>query len=220
MSILKTVGAASAIAVLSLTSLAIAHDVDDGDRIEKSYDFTGFDEIEVEGVYDVHIKVGPEFSIETSGTSKEMERAKVSVSGDRLILGQTNGVRRSGNRKGIRAEITLPSLNSLSLQGVGSVEAEDIDAEAFTVSLEGVGSMELSGSCTELTASVEGVGSLEARDLKCEDVDVTVEGVGSAEVYASDRVNADMEGMGSIEVWGKPGVVQKSKNFMSSVEIH
>jgi hypothetical protein len=88
------------------------------------------------------------------------------------------------------------------------------------VELEGVGSIEVSGQCDRLTASLEGIGSLDASDLKCNDVKVDVEGMGSAEVYASESVDAEIDGMGSIEVDGNPKDVKKSKSFMSSIEIN
>lgn len=223
MSIKTLIGTASAMAVLFAAPAALSHDTDDDDKrkVEKSYDFTGFDKIDIEGVYEVIVEVGPNFSIDTSGKAKRMDQVNIYLDGDTLVLGtKKNSGNRRGKNNGIKAVITMPDLTEINLEGVGSVEVEGIDADDFSAALEGVGSMELSGKCGDLRASVEGVGSLDARGLKCKDVNVDVEGIGSAEVYASDRVNANMEGMGSIDVWGKPGVVQKSKSFMSSVDIH
>ena len=223
---LKTlIGAAGATAVLLTAHAATAHDADHhkGPKVEKSYDYTGFDRIYIEGVYSVDIRVGPDFSIDTSGSEKRMKYAKVSQSGDTLILGLKDGLSGKawrGKNNGIKAVITLPSLHEVSLKGVGSVDARGIKSKSFDVSLEGVGSVELSGTCDSLKASVEGVGSLEADNLECKEVDVSVEGMGSAEVYASESVDADIEGIGSIEVDGAPATVKKSKSFLSSIEVH
>ena len=224
MKLKKLLGAAGATAVLLAAPIASAHDEDHdkGPQVEKSYDFTGFDRIHIEGVYVVDIRVGPKFSIETSGSEKRMKRTDVYVSGDKLVLGikeSARGKNWRGKNKGIKAVVTLPALNEISLKGVGSVEARGIKADKFTASLEGVGSMELSGTCDRLDADVEGVGSLEADDLECKDVNVSVEGMGSAEVYASASVDADIEGIGSIDVDGNPERVKKSKSFMSSINV-
>ena len=224
MKIKTLIGAAGATAVLLAAPIASAHDGDHdkGPQIEKSYDFTGFDRIHIEGVYEVDIRVGPKFSIETSGSEKRMKRTDVFVSGDKLVLGVKENARGKnwrGKNKGIKAVVTLPALSEISLMGVGSVEARGIKADKFTASLEGVGSMELSGTCNRFDASVEGVGSLEADDLECKDVDVKVEGMGSAEVYASASVAADIEGIGSIDVDGSPQQVKKSKSFLSSIDV-
>lgn len=222
---LKTLLAtAGATAVLLTAPVVSAHDEDHdkSPQIEKSYDFNGFDRIHIEGVYNVDIRVGSDFSIETSGSEKRMKFAQVSLSGDTLVLGLTKNAKGKswrGKNKGINAVVTLPALNEISLKGVGSVDARGIDSDKFTASLEGIGSMELSGRCDQLDASVEGVGSLEADDLECKNVDVSLEGMGSAEVYASLSVDADIDGMGSIDVEGGPEKVEKSKSFMSSISV-
>ena len=222
---LKTlIATAGATAVLLAAPVASAHDEDHdkGPQVEKSYDFSGFDRIHIEGVYSVDIRVGSKFSIETSGSEKRMKHAEVTVSGDTLVLGLKDSARGKswrGKNKGINAVVTLPALNEVSLKGVGSVEAHGIKADKFAASLEGVGSIELSGTCGRLDASVEGVGSLEADDLECKDVDVSVEGMGSADVYASQSVDADIDGMGSIDVEGSPEQVKKSKSFVSSISV-
>jgi len=225
MNFIKLFTTVGATACCFIAPLAAAHDTDNdkGPKIEKSYDFTGFDRIFIEGVYEVDIRVGPSFSIETSGTEKRMKYAKVTKSGDSLTLGLENSTSKKfwkGKNKGIRAVITLPELNEISLSGVGSVEARGINATRFDVSLEGVGSVELYGTCDRLNAQVEGIGSLEADNLECQSVDVSLEGMGSAEVYASKSVDADIEGMGSIDVKGSPEDIKKSKSFLSSISIN
>lgn len=206
---------AASLAALAIGGTAIADDT------ERSYDLRGFDEITVEGVYEVVVTVGGDFAITLSGEKKYMALAEVEVDGDRLILGTKNErSKRSWKGDAITATISLPSLEAVALRGVGSLTASGIDADDFAASLEGVGKVELSGSCTDLTASVEGVGAMEARDLECDRVVVSVEGIGSAVVFAEDEVDASVEGLGSIEVWGKPETVTKTKGLMSSVEIH
>lgn len=217
---MKTVlGAASAMALLLSAQTATAHDVDKSDWETQTYDFTGFDDIRLQGVYDLEIKVGSEYSITVSGPPERMEEADIRVSGDQLILSQDKDRRRFKKNQGLHAVVTLPSLVNIDLQGVGAITATGVDSEDFDIDVEGVGSVEISGKCGRLNASLEGVGSLDASDLKCDDVDVSVEGMGSAEVYASKSVDAEIEGMGSIKVDGNPKDVKKSKSFMSSIEI-
>jgi len=213
---------ASATACLIAAPLANAHetDKDKGPRVEESYDFKNFTGIIVSGVYEVEIEVGGDYAIDLSGSEKRMKHVEVTKSGDKLYLGTDNSrVQWKGKNNGILAKITLPALDEVSLTGVGSIEANGINAKTFVSDVEGVGSVELSGRCTTLKASVEGVGSLEATRLKCESVDVSVEGVGSAEVYASESVVADVDGVGSIDVIGSPEKVKKSKSIMSSISV-
>ncbi len=53
---------------------------------------------------------------------------------------------------GIRVEVTAPKLTSLTVKGVGSLQAEGLDAESLTVDLSGVGSLKASGKVKQLTA--------------------------------------------------------------------
>ena len=189
----------------------------------RAYDFTGFDEIEVEGVYEVEIEVGPDFSVSLSGDAKRLKDADVRLEGDVLILGQKKRGRRTINWNGddgdLEAVVTLPYLEAVRMSGVGAVRGEGIDADTLDVRLEGVGNIELSGTCGDLTARVKGVGALEAEGLECEAAHVTVEGVGSAEVFASRSVDAEVSGMGSIEVFGEPEDVERSGSFLSSIDV-
>lgn len=217
---MKTVlGAASAMALLLSAPTVFAHDVDKSDWIEKTYDFKGFDEIRLEGVYDLQIEVGPAHSILVSGPPDRMDKLDVRLVGDQLVLDEDDSRRKIKKNHGFHAVVTTPSLSSLELRGVGSIVATGVDADRFDVEVEGVGSVEVSGQCGKLSASLEGVGSLDASKLKCKDVRVDLEGMGSAEVYASESVDAEIEGMGSIEVDGSPKDVRKSKSFMSSIQV-
>lgn len=227
-----TLKAASAIAVLTLglmtSSIATAHPEDDdkdkGPRIEKSFDFTGFDQIEVVGVYNMDVQVGEDFSIETSGRTKDMERMEVYVKNGVLVLATDENKKRKGwrgnNHKGIDITITMPSLNALEITGIGNGEVNGIDSDSFEIEVAGIGAMELNGRCGKLDADYAGMGELDARGLKCENVNIDMSGMGSASVYASESVDADMSGMGSIDVYGDPKDVKKDKSFMSSVTIH
>lgn len=212
----------------SIAGLAHAHpeddDKDDSPRVEKSFDFKGFDQIEIVGVYNMDVQVGGEFSIETSGRTKDMEKMEVYVKNDTLILATDENKKRKGwrgnNHRGIDITITMPALNGLEITGIGNGEVSGIDSDKFSIEVAGIGAMELNGRCGKLDADYSGVGELDARGLKCETVTVDMSGMGSASVYASDNVDADMSGMGSIDIYGSPKSVKKDKTFMSSVTVH
>ena len=225
--------AASAISVLTLslmtTSISYAHpehddEEDKGPHIEKSFDFTGFDKIEVVGVYNMDVEVGGDFSIETSGREKDMNKMDVYVEDGVLVLATDENKKRRGwrgnNNRGIDITITMPSLDGIEITGIGNGEINGINADDFDIEVAGIGAMELNGKCDTLNADYAGMGELNARGLKCNDVTVDMSGMGSASVYASDSVDADMSGMGSIDVYGNPKDVRKDKTFMSSVTIH
>ncbi|MEZ5891788.1 MAG: head GIN domain-containing protein [Parvularculaceae bacterium] len=207
--------------VLALTAAAFAAEEA---TVSKSYDLAGFDRIDISGVYEFDVKVGPGFSVMLSGNQAEIDHAKVGVEEGVLTLGHEKwkrGEKRfNGNRDGLKATITLPALNGLDLSGVGDGDVEGVDADAFSVDVSGVGDLRIGGKCKSLDADVSGVGDLNAKSLECNAVDVEVSGVGSAVVYASDEVRAEVSGMGDIDVYGSPAKVSKNKSMFADVTVH
>lgn len=218
MSFKTLIGTASAMAVLLTAPSVFAHDVEV--EVEESYDLKGFDKITIEGVYHLDVKVGDGFSVETSGTKKDMDKIHVYVENGALVLGRKdNEGRKNNNNHGVNAVVTLPSLKAMEIAGVVSGDVSRIDADEFELEFAGVGELELSGKCGDLVIDMAGIGELDAKDLKCRDVEVNLAGMGEASVYASDRVDANAAGMGQIDVYGNPDVVQKSSAFLSKVRI-
>lgn len=205
--------------------LAFASAASADDDIKRTYDLTGFDRIEIAGVFELEVTVGPEYSIEISGPEDEVERVEVSVSDAKLRLDQTKrkkrGIRFGGgdDREGVDARITLPALLALDVSGVVDGEVKGLDVDRFDVEISGVGELDLTGACGTLDADVSGVGELNAEELQCNIVSVGVSGVGEALVYAREEVDARVSGMGGITVYGSPEKVTKEGGMFSDITI-
>lgn len=219
---LLAVGIAAGAAYMAFGDISDLGERDRSQDVTQSYDFDGFSEVDISGVYEVEIEVGPAASIKLSGAPEEMERVEIGVSDGVLTLGSGNHGRtkRKLRNQGITAIIKVPELAALDVSGVADVEAENIAASQFDVRLSGVGEIDLSGACDTLSARVSGVGELDARDLECGSVDVRVSGIGEATVYASKAVDAGVSGIGSISVYGSPDDVKKDKGLLSDISVH
>jgi len=217
---MKTIAGLSA-GLLALGAAAAVH-ADDDDIVTQTMDLTGFDRIEIAGVYEMDVRVGPDFSVELSGPEYEMERVAASVRDGVLELDMKDrrGRRHRGKRDGVEARITLPLLRELDVSGVVDGVVSDVNADAFNVNISGVGDVELTGECGTLDARLSGVGDLDAEGLECNNVNVRVSGVGDADVYARDSVDARVSGMGDIDVYGSPENVKKSNNMFADITIH
>ncbi len=199
-------------------SVALASD----DEVNKTFDFTGFEKIEISGVYEIDVRVGGGYAIELSGPESEMSRVDVKVRGNVLDLDQRSRKRgeKRRRRQGVLATISLPSLEAFRVSGVVDGEISGIDSQHFEIEISGVGDIEVAGTCTELEAYVSGVGELDAEDLQCRTVKVRVSGVGEANVYASESVDAAVSGMGDINVYGSPKNVKKRGGLFADISIH
>jgi len=191
-------------------AISQAHDTDSGPKITKTYDLTGFDGIDISGVYDVEVAVGSAFSIRLEGPEKEMNHARVELDGNSLELGQRKNKWSWNNRKGIDAYVTLPALNTLNVSGVSDVNVDGVRADKFKLSVSGVGDVDISGSCSYIKASISGVSDVNASDFQCRDGKVNMSGVGDLEIYTSASIDASVSGVGDVTVYGRPESVEKS----------
>ncbi len=210
------------VSAMALTAYTVvqAHDDDEGPTVERSFNLTGFDQVDISGVYDVEIVVGEDFGVHLKGPEREMEFARVEVNGDTLELGQAEKKWRWRNRKGIDAYVTVPSLRALDVSGVSDIEVEGIRSDRFELDVTGVADIELSGTCTTIEADITGVSDISAKSLECEHAKVNMSGVGDLSVYSSASIDADVSGVGDVVVYGRPSSVEKSvSKFTASLEI-
>lgn len=185
-------------------------------------DLTGFDRIEVGGIYTLDVEVGPAFGIELSGSSYMVQMARARVENGVLHLDHEENTQCRGRDRcgAVRARITLPALAGLSISGVSEdSRVAGIDAERFTLDLEGVGELVLAGRCGTLDLQVQGVGDVDAEALRCADVSARIEGVGDVDVYASRSIDANVEAMGDLTVHGSPTEVTQQSGRMAEITI-
>lgn len=214
------VGIAAGAGYIAFGGLTDIGDRDRSNDVTKSFELADFDRIDVGGVFEFDVAVGGEFSVAVAGAPEAMERLSASVENGELILDQKRGPRGiRGWRHGLSATVTLPSLRAIDVSGVADGRVTGIDAEAFTADLSGVGDLTLSGTCGHFNLDVSGVGDLDARSLKCRTVDVEVSGIGDATVYASEAVDATVNGIGTINVEGSPDRIEKTNNFIASINV-
>ena len=215
---------AGTIFALCAGSLAEAHTLkEDAKReIVTQHDLSGFDAIDVSGVYLLDVRVGEAFSVTTEATDRDTEWMKIEVEGDTLVLGMKEDRRRRYNERetpGIRARVTLPRLTDLSIAGVASGSVVGIDGGDLNVDSAGVTDIEIKGRCDRLDMDMAGVGEIDAEGLQCRDVRAEVSGVGQLNVYARDSVDAEIGGMGQIDVFGKPENIRTEKSLFSDIDI-
>jgi len=204
-----------------MTTPAFSHEKHDrSDDVKETHQVTNFDKIEIVGVYELDVEVGPDFSVRTSGAAKEVEDLKVFVRGDTLVLDNNKKkTRKIKNKHAILATITLPSLEGVEIVGVGTGEMKGINSETFDLEVSGVGEIDFAGVCGSLRAEVSGVGSFSTEDLKCEDVKAEISGVGEFTVYASESADVSAMGIGQVEVVGNPKSLKKDSSFLSKIRV-
>lgn len=154
---------------------------------------------------------------------------------DSLTTEVRDGVLYLGTKRGIAAfrgdvtyELTLPTLESLTvsgagdvtadfagadsidivIEGSGDVEGSGIDARSVRAAIDGSGDLELQGSTANVDASISGSGDIDLENLIAVDAVVSIDGSGDIRVHATSTLDASISGTGSIRYSGKPQVTQ------------
>lgn len=209
-------------AVILPTLLLFAGEAAASDQSSETFELQDFSAIEIGGAYELDVTVGGDYSVTLTGEEDELARAEVSVRNGALVLGSKKKFKREKGRNhdGLRATVTMPALDRLSVAGVVDADISGVDAGAFEVNLSGVGEVDIAGRCKRLDARVSGVGELDAKSLECAEADVALSGMGEAAVYARDAVKAEVSGMGEINIYGSPKKVEKRGGFFSEINVH
>jgi hypothetical protein len=121
--------------------------------------------------------------------------------------------------KGIRVDVTVPSLASATLTGSGDIIAEGIEADDFTAKLTGSGDIELRGTCSSASLSLTGSGDILSESLEAQTVKASVSGSGDVSLTAREAVEAKVTGSGDINISGEPAKVSRSVTGSGGVNV-
>jgi len=78
--------------------------------------------------------------------------------------------------------------------------------------------MKIAGKVKQLNLQAQGVGEVDARKLIAQDANVTFQGIGTVDIYASGKLDAQVNGMGELRYYGHPKTVNKSVSGIGSVK--
>lgn len=187
-----------------------------GDVITQARDLEPFDGIRVESVANVHIKIGDKQSVEIEAEDNIIDLIDLRVRRGRLTISMEDD-HNIDTDEGIHINITIPKLRDLEVQGVGNIDAFDLDEKELTIDVGGVGNIELEGKVDRLDLDVEGVGNVDLRDLVAQDARVRHTGVGHVRVHAENDLDVRVSGVGSVRYYGSPKNIRKDEDGLGSI---
>ena len=183
-----------------------------------------FQSIETVGPQDVVITYGDAQSVRAEGSPEARALMGVVVEDGVLkIRPRTGGWQ--WNWGGINSAtyyVTLPRLNSVTLNGSGDIRIDKAEGDAFTSIIEGSGDLSIgslkvdraaftitgSGSITaagtarDTQVTVSGPGDLSARALQTKTASILVNGPGDVKLSADEHVNGSVNGPGDVDISG------------------
>jgi Putative auto-transporter adhesin, head GIN domain len=173
-----------------------------------------FHAVDLTGANNVVVYVGGPRSVTVRADDNLMKYVSTRVRAGTLAIGQTRNFSTS-DPPGV--EISVPSLDAVTLGGAGVVEVTGVNAPRFVVRVPGSGKLTVTGRTNILDASLAGAGDIRLEGLVANDVTATVAGAGRLFVNANHSLDATVGGAGAIAYRGNPAKVGEHVTGTGSV---
>ncbi len=105
-----------------------------------------------------------------------------------------------------RAEIDVPSLQSLDVAGSSKIAMTGLREASFELDVSGSASGTFEGEVDELTIDIAGSSNLNCFELQAQTVSIDIAGSGKVRTSASDSLDVDVAGSGVVIYRGEPSV--------------
>jgi hypothetical protein len=224
------------LAVLAFASCDFNRVKGDGHVISKSFDKTGFKDIDASSEMNVILKQGPDYSVRIDAEKNILELIEVRKEGDELVVGFKNNVSINPT-KDIKIYITAPEFHKLEGSGACTFSNNDmitgneikldlsgacnanlnVTVNKLDIEASGASEIEVKGKAVYFAVDGSGSTSVSAFQLISENADIQISGAGDAEVFASKSLKADLSGAGDVQYKGNPTSVNKEISGAGSV---
>jgi hypothetical protein len=188
-----------------------------GTAMTDTREVAAFDSIEVGGAFELIVHVDPAAAqrVEVSGDDNIVPEVTTSVSGGELEIAIDHGMVRP--KLDMKVEVWVASLAGLEASGASDITVEGLHGEAFEIELSGASDSRFSGAVDRFEIELSGASDLDARELHAKIVDLELSGAGDAEVWASERLDAEVSGAGNVRYFGSPKEVQQDVSGAGSI---
>jgi len=172
-----------------------------GNEVSKNFEVSNFSAVDASHAYEIELSVGNETSVKIETDENLMKYVEVSVKNNTLYIGTENNINIRGKMK---AYITTPNLNGISLSGACKINADGINSENFAIEFSGACSGSVSGKSKNVNVDLSGATKLNASELKSSNVKVDVSGASKCEIFSDNSLSVDASGASSVKVYGNP----------------
>ena len=199
-----------------------------GQTAEKeTRDVAGFTKVSFGVPGNLYISLGPVYKVILEGDKDFLDKIETVVSGGRLVIKQENW-NRNFNKKVI-VNITMPSVEGLSVSGSGQAEImdavktgdldlgvsgsgkliiNDLIADNLECGISGSGDVIIkgTGSINEAEINISGSGSYSGEELRLNSAEIRISGSGSCYCNVAETLEAHVSGSGSVTYTGNPKI--------------
>lgn len=183
----------------ALLSAGCGVETDAGDTVTESFAVDEFDELEIDGAFDVTMVLGEEPSVQIETGENLVDDLRVELDGPRLSIGLDDGWF-SFTTTDIEARITTTDLLRLDLDGAVSVDIENLDADRFELDLDGASRVAGEGSIGELVIDSNGASRVDFDEVIIDEVEVDADGASRLSLVQAASVSGTLNGATSVDV--------------------
>lgn len=183
--------------------------------------------VSLSGIGELNIQYGDEEQVLIEADDNILPLLTSEVRNGTLYLGVEDGVNIRPNNNVVFTLTLVEPLSSISVSGLGNVNAPDlvgdktsleisgsgdiqvesVDTRSLNVEISGLGSLSIaSGEANEQTVSISGSGDYDAEDVKSNSASVHISGLGSASIWVTSQLEASISGSGNVKYYGSPTI--------------
>jgi putative autotransporter adhesin-like protein len=207
--ICAVIGAGAALSAGLLTACGGGGLAGSGTAAAQTRHLGAFSGVDLAGSSNVTVHAGGRQSVVVHADDNLLGQVTTQVRARTLVIG-TRGSFTTNSP--MRVEISVPSLEAVTLSGSGSgaITAGNIQGPRLSVSLSGSGVVRASGTVTRLDVSLGGSGDAQLDQLVARDVHAVLAGSGRILTHATNTLQASVPGSGTIVYSGNPAHVTRS----------
>jgi hypothetical protein len=224
------------LAILAFSSCDFNRVKGDGHVVSKSFNQTGFKNVDASSSMDVILKQGTDYSVKIDAEENILQLIDVRKEGDKLIVGFKDNISASPT-KDIKVYITAPEFhelegsgactfsnngvlasNELKLDLSGACNTHlNVDVKKLDIEASGASEIEVRGKAVYFAIDGSGSTSISAYQLMTDHADIGLSGAGDAQVSVAQSLKVDLSGAGSVKYKGNPSTINKEISGAGSV---
>jgi hypothetical protein len=189
-----------------------------GNDENRTYALKDFDRVSVKAGVELILKQGP-FAVEARSSNGDLSKLIVDVRGSELVISRETVIGSIGISPSYTVTASAPAWTAIEgLAGV-RIEGENLNLEMVSVDVAAGASVELSGTCRQITVEATAGASIDADELKCAVAEARAAAGSTVELYASERAKGTASAGASIEFSGKPPAFEQDADISSTVKL-
>lgn len=162
-------------------------------------------------------KQGDKPGITVSGSERLVER--VTLKDNALDMAENKGHHVHWRNSSLTVTITAPALNSITLNGFGSLDLQDYQQPHLDLTINGAASVKAHGHTDSLKLVIDGAASVNLSDMTLSDLDLSMDGAGSVKAGPTGQVKVSIDGAGSVKLTNTPRSLTQHVDGIGSVSL-